>query len=64
MYEVSEVPNYENYKQYCGFLVSEPRKYIGTHVMIWAALLLYYIVTAFKAPIGFVVVTVILNLLV
>jgi hypothetical protein len=30
--------------------------------MIWAAALLYYIVTAFKAPIGLVIMTVLLNI--
>jgi hypothetical protein len=64
MYEVSEVPNYETYKQYWGFLVSEPRKYLGTHVLIWAAALLFYVVTAFKAPVGLLVLTIILNILV
>lgn len=62
MYEVSEVPNYENYKNCFGFLVSEPRKYAGTHVLIWVGMLLFYIVTAFKAPVGLVVLTVLLNI--
>lgn len=64
MYEVSDVPNHENYKQYWGFLVSEPRKYFGTHALIWAAMVLFYIVTAFKSPVALVVCTVLLNILV
>jgi|JI9StandDraft_1071089.scaffolds.fasta_scaffold375652_2 hypothetical protein len=64
MYEVSEVPNYENYKDCFGFLVSEPRKYAGTHVLIWVGMLLFYIVTAFRAPPGLLVLTIILNILV
>ena len=64
MYEVSDVPNYENYKECFGFLVSEPKKYAGTHVLIWFAMILFYIVTAFKAPIVLVVITVLLNILV
>jgi hypothetical protein len=43
-------------------MVSEPRKYGGTHLLLWVAALLFYIVTAFKSPIGLVVITVILNI--
>lgn len=64
MYEVSDVANYETYKNCFGFLVSQPKKYIGTHVLFWTGLILYYVVTAFKAPPGLVVLTVILNIIV
>jgi len=63
MYEVSDVPNYEHYKNY-GFMVSEPRKYAGAHILLWAAALLFYIVTAFKSPIGLVIITVLLSIVV
>jgi hypothetical protein len=62
MYEVSDITNYEAYKQCRGFLVSEPKKYIGTHVLFWAGAILYYTVTAFKTPPGLLVISIILNL--
>lgn len=43
-------------------MVSEPRKYAGTHVLLWAAALLYYATTAFIAPIGLVILTVLFNI--
>ena len=64
MYEVSDVANYESYKDCFGFLVSEPRKYFGTHALFWLGAIIYYAVTAFKAPIALVVITVLLNILV
>jgi hypothetical protein len=64
MYEVSDVANYESYKDCFGFLVSEPRKYIGTHILFWAGVIVYYAVTAFKAPVALIVITVLLNILV
>jgi hypothetical protein len=64
MYEVSDVPNYSTYKNCFGFLVSEPRKYVGTHVLIWLATLLFYIVTAFKTAPGMVALVVICNVIV
>lgn len=45
-------------------MVSEPRKYIGTHVLMWFGMLLYYAVTAWKAPIALVMLTVLLNIIV
>jgi len=44
--------------------VSEPKKYLGTHALFWVGLILYYIVTAFKAPPGLVVICVILTVIV
>lgn len=64
MYEVSDVTNYEAYKTCCGFLVSEPKKYIGTHLLFWGGAILYYIVTAFKAPLPLILISVLLNILV
>lgn len=64
MYEVSDVPNYENYKQCFGFIISEPRKYVATHVLIWVAALLFYIVTAFKTSIVLISLVVLFNILV
>ena len=64
MYEVSDVSNYSTYKDCFGFLVSEPRKYVGTHILIWMATLLFYIVTAFKTVPGMVALVVICNVIV
>ena len=64
MYEVSEVANYDSYKDCFGFLVSEPKKYLGTHVLFWVGAILYYAVTAFKAPVPLVIISVLLNILV
>ena len=63
MYSVSDVVSYDTYKEW-GCLISEPRKYIGTHILFWVGLILYYVVTAWKAPIALVVITVVLNLIV
>lgn len=62
MYEVSDVANYDNYRNCFGFLVSEPKKYAGTHLLLWLGALLYYIVTAFRAPVALVVLSVLLNI--
>ena len=64
MYEVSDVANYDAYKNCFGFLISEPKKYAGTHLLFWVGMILYYAVTAFKAPPGLVAITVILNIVV
>jgi hypothetical protein len=64
MHEVSDIANYETYRNCYGFLVSEPRKFAGTHVLLWVGMLLYYIVTAYKAPAGLIVITVLLNIFV
>lgn len=62
MYEVSDVANYDTYRHCFGFLVSEPKKYAGTHILLWLGALLYYIVTAFRAPVALVVISVLLNI--
>ena len=42
--------------------MSEPKKYFGTHMLIFVGLMLYYIFTASRAPGGLVVLSVILHL--
>jgi hypothetical protein len=66
MYEVSDVANYQNYKDCFGFLVAQPKKYIGTHILLWCGALLYYICTAPRnsIPPGLIVISVILNVLI
>ena len=60
--EVSEIVNYTNYKDYCRFLISEPKRYLLTHVLITAVLILYYVFTANKSPLSLLVITIILHI--
>ncbi len=60
-YQVAEVPNYNNYKACCHFLLSEPRKYLGTQVLIWLVMALYYAICGWRAPLALLVVTAALN---
>lgn len=46
LHEVSQVVNHRTYP-YCGFLLSEPRQYLLTHVLLLAGMVTYYVVTAF-----------------
>ena len=62
MYEVSDVANFQRYKNCWGFLVSQPRKYAGTHILLWTGMMLYYIVTAQFAPSALIAITVVLNI--
>jgi hypothetical protein len=59
--EVSEIVNYTNYKHCCGFLISDPKRYLLTHILITAVLILYYVVTAEKTPLSLLVITVVLH---
>ena len=60
-YQVAEVPNYNNYKSCCYFLLSEPYKYLATHLLIWVIMALYYVVCARKAPLTLLIITVVIN---
>jgi hypothetical protein len=60
--EVSEIVNYTNYKHCCRFLISEPKRYLLTHLLISAVLILYYVVTANKTPIPLLVITIVLHI--
>jgi hypothetical protein len=59
--EVADIVNYSSYRNCCGFLISEPKRYVLTHVLIWGVMVLYYVVTASRTPVGLLVVTVVLN---
>lgn len=60
-YQVSEVPNYANYHACCGFMLSEPMKYLGTHLLVWLIMALYYVVCAWRTPLGLLIATVVVN---
>lgn len=60
-YQVSKVPNYTTYKTCCHFLLSEPCKYLGTHLLVWFIMILYYVVCAWKTQIVLLVFTIIFN---
>ena len=62
--DVSDVPNYSNSKRYCGFLLSEPKKYIGTHLLIYAIMGLYYAVCGWRAPLALFIITIVVNVII
>ena len=61
---MSEVTNYKTFHPNCRFLVSEPKRYLLTHLIIWVAMVLYYSVTAQSSPLPMLVVTAALNLMI
>ena len=60
---MAEMGNYKYYKYY-GCLLSEPKKYLGTHIMLIVGMLLYYICTAKYQHPAPIVLTVLLHILV
>ena len=56
MYEVAEMGNYKYYKQF-KVLLSEPEKFIGTQLLNFVGILIYYICSARYQPYGLVIVT-------
>jgi hypothetical protein len=64
LYDVSDIHNHNIYKNCCGLLVSQPKRYFLTHLLIMMGLIVYYVVTADRSPVALVVLTVVLNLVV
>lgn len=62
LFEISETVNHESYK-ILGCLISEPKKYLGTHLLLFFGLLLYYIFTASRSPPVLIAITVILHII-
>ena len=59
--DVADMGNYKYYK-FHGCLLSEPKKYFGTHLMLMAGMLIYYICTAkYQHPLP-IVLTVLLHI--
>ncbi len=55
--------NYVTWGKYGGFLISEPKKYIATHILFLCLMIVYYAATAPKIDnIGIVIFTVLLHL--
>lgn len=64
VHEVSDSANYRHYSSWCHCLVAEPKKYLGTHLLFWAALALYGVATAPLTPLPLIVTTALLAALV
>ena len=57
------MPNFDNSTRFCGFLLSQPRKYLATHILMVLLMALYYAVCGWRSPLALLVVSVCLHLL-
>lgn len=64
IYKVSEITNYKTFHPNCRFLISEPKRYLLTHLIIWIGMALYYSVTARFSSLPMLVVTAVINLMI